>query len=161
MANSTVDLCVTKQKLDRAEVAVLFQALRFGVVARSSTSWHDLPSDPPSWPIHQHRAGSGIVSSVARTAFRSPLVGSVLQRHSAAQSPNCQSPALQQRAAIAELAKLAIPAFVQFLPRLFVPFLVARVESQDLQGRRPIELHQRVKIKSSFVRAKVHQFVQL
>lgn len=51
MANSTVDLCVTKQKLDRAEVAVLFQALRFGVVARSSTLGMICPPTHPPSPF--------------------------------------------------------------------------------------------------------------
>ena len=84
--NRTLDLCMTKQKLDRAEVAGLFQALRFGVVAGSFTLGMICPPTP-SQPVHQHRAGSRIVSSVARTAFRSLLAESVLQRHSTAQSP--------------------------------------------------------------------------
>lgn len=49
--NSTVDLCVTKQKLDRAEVAGLFEALRFGVVAGSSTLGMICPPTHPPSPF--------------------------------------------------------------------------------------------------------------
>ena len=47
----------------------LFQALRFGGSRRKLDSWHDLPSDPPSNPSHQHRADFGNLPVPRRVGF--------------------------------------------------------------------------------------------
>ena len=51
-------------------------------------SRHDLPSDPPSKPNHQQRAGGRIISSFAMEVLRSLLTATALRAHSAALSPN-------------------------------------------------------------------------
>lgn len=50
-------------------------------------SWHDMPSNPPSKPMHQHRAGRGIVSSLAKAVLGRRPTAPALQVHLAALSP--------------------------------------------------------------------------